>query len=268
MPATRAALGRRRGSPVLVAIIAVATATAAACGAGHNAGSPVSGAGPATTPPRPHASGPAPLGDCRSAGRGWTHLATSGQYQPSAARLGGGRLGIVFANDSVNDTCVWMPDARALATRGYAVAVFETAGNYGYEAPQVREVAAALRRAGARRIALIGASVGARAVLQVAAQHPRGLAGVVALSAERKIIPAYPRDLLPIAGRIRVPGLSVGSRGDPLTAGGQGTRAWHRTIPRDRLLLLAGSDHGVELLADRHRRRVRGAIRGFLRSLY
>src|SRR4051812_4028961 len=266
MPATRAALGRRRGSPVLVAIIAVATATAAACGAGHNAGSPVSGAGPATTPPRPDASGPAPLGDCRSAGRGWTHLATSGQYQPSAARLGDGRLGIVFANDSVNDTCVWMP-ARALATRGYAVAVFETAGNYGYEAPQVREVAAALRRAGARRIALIGASVGARAVLQVAAQHPRGLAGVVALSAERKIIPAYPGDLLPIGRRVRVPVLSVGSRGDPLTAEGNDTRAWHRTIPRGRLLLLTRSDHGVELLAARHRRRVRGAIRAFLRSL-
>jgi pimeloyl-ACP methyl ester carboxylesterase len=181
--------------------------------------------------------------------------------------LGNGRLGIVFANDSVNDTCGWMRDARALATRGYAVAVFETAGNYGYEAPQVREVAAALRRSGARRIALIGASVGARAVLQVAAQRPRGLAGVIALSAERKIIPAYPGDLLPIARKIRVPVLSVASRGDPLTAEGEDTRAWHRTISRDRLLLLAGSDHGVELLADRHRRRVRGAIRTFLRDL-
>jgi hypothetical protein len=30
---------------------------------------------------------------------------------------------------------------------------------------------------------------------------------------------------------------------------------------------VSGSDHGVELLADRHRRRVRAAILAFLRSL-
>ena len=38
-----------------------------------------------------------------------------------------------------------------------------------------------------RRPGLIGASVGARAVLQAAAEHARGLAGVVALSAERRV---------------------------------------------------------------------------------
>ena len=105
-------------------------------------------------------------------------------------------------------------EASALAEHGYLVAVFETAGNYCYEAPQVREVAAALRRVGVRRLALIGASVGARAVLAVAAQRPRHLAGIVALSAERKVIPAYPGDLLPIGRRIRAPVLSIGSRQD------------------------------------------------------
>jgi hypothetical protein len=99
------------------------------------------------------------------------------------------------------------------------------------------------------------------------AQRRRGLTGVVALSAERKIIPAYPGDLLPLGRKIRVPVLSVGSRHDPLTSDGKDTLAWHRTIPDDRTVMLGGSDHGIEFFADRHRRRVRAAILGFLRSL-
>ena len=210
------------------------------------------------------AAAPAPLQACPSADGGWEALPTSGYYRPRAARLGSGPLGVVFANDSDNETCVWAGEARALAGGGYAVAVFETAG--AYEADETRAAAAALRRSGARRIALIGASVGARAVLQVAAQRPRGVVGVVALSAERRIS-SNPSDLLPIARRIRVPVLSIGSRGDPLTSFGKDTPAWDRAIPDGRALILSGGDHGVDFLTDRHRRRVRAAILGFLRSL-
>jgi dienelactone hydrolase len=209
---------------------------------------------------------PPPLDDCPSAGRGWQPLATSGYYRPPAARLGGGRMGVVFANDSDNETCAWSGEARALARHGFAVAGFETVGNYGYEAQEVRAVVTALRRTGARRVALIGASVGARAVLQAAAARPRGLAGVVALSAERRI-GSNPADLLSLGHRIRLPVLSVGSRRDPYTSFGKDTLAWDRTIPGDRMLMLSGGDHGVEFLTDRHRARVRAAILAFLRSL-
>jgi pimeloyl-ACP methyl ester carboxylesterase len=193
-------------------------------------------------------------------------LSTSGYYKPPAARLGSGRLGVVFANDSDNETCTWSSEARALAAKGYAVAVFETVGNYGFEAREVKAVAAALRRAGARRVALIGASVGARAVLQVGAQRPDWLAGVVALSAERRIN-SNPSDLLPVGRRIRVPVLSVGSRQDPYTSFGKDTRAWDRTIPDDKALMLSGSGHGVEFLSGPHGPRVRAAVMAFLRSL-
>jgi hypothetical protein len=189
------------------------------CGRGENRRetSPASRAVPTATATS-HGTAPRPLEECRSAGGGWQSLPTSGEYSPTAAHLGRGRVGVVFANDSDNDSCAWSGDARSLAEHEYAVAVFETVGGSGFEAKQVLAVARALRRTGVRRIAMIGASVGARAVLQAGAQHPRDVVG-------------------------------------------------HRTIPHDRALILSGGNHGVELLRDRHRRRVRAAILAFLRSL-
>jgi pimeloyl-ACP methyl ester carboxylesterase len=67
--------------------------------------------------------------------------------------------------------------------------------------------------------------------------------------------------------RIHVPVLSVGPRGDPCTSFGDDTRAWDRRIPDVRALMLPGSDHGVDLLHDRHRPRVQAAIARFIRSL-
>jgi hypothetical protein len=134
---------------------------------------------------RRHAAAPVPpLEKCPDAD--WRPLPTAGIYSPTAARLSRGRVAVVFANDSDNVTCAWSAEARSLAAQGYAVAVFETAGNWTNEYRQVVSVAHALRRTGVRRFALIGASVGARAVLQAAAEHPGGVAGVVPLSAERR----------------------------------------------------------------------------------
>ena len=175
--------------------------------------------------------------------------------------MGSGSVGVVFVDDSTDDPCAWATEARELAAGGYAVAVFKAGG--GTEYKQALVVAAALRRAGARRLILIGASVGARAVLQAAATHPPGVVGAVSLSAERRVR-TDPNDLLPVAKRVRLPVLSVGARADALTRFGRDTRAFDRALPRDRLLLVSGPDHGVELLGGRHGRRVRAAISRFL----
>jgi pimeloyl-ACP methyl ester carboxylesterase len=206
---------------------------------------------------------PQPLDQCPSAGRGWQPL-SAGSDGPLAARLGSGRLGVVFVDDSTDDPCAWSKQARDLAARGYAVAVFKSGG--GTERKQALAVAAALRRSGARRIALIGASVGARAALQAAASHPPGVDGVVSLSAERRVRTDL-TDLLPVAKRVRLPVLSVGARDDALTRFGRDTRAFARALSHDRLLLVSGPDHGVELLDGKHGRRVRAAITRFLRLL-
>src|SRR5262245_29737178 len=84
----------------------------------------------------PRASAPAVLKDCHAAG--WKPLRNPG---PPAATQGHGELGVVFANDSENDTCAWLDEAGALAKQGYAVAVFETLGANAYEADQALQVA-------------------------------------------------------------------------------------------------------------------------------
>jgi dienelactone hydrolase len=248
---------------VSVRVVSLLACLALASGCGSEKQPPAKTPVPTATAVR--ATGPEPLDRCRSAGAGWQALPTTGEYSPASAALrGSGEVGIVFANDSNNDACDWSREARALVDRGYAVAVFDA--SVGYESRQALAVAQALRKTGVRRIAVIGASVGARAVLQVGAARPRDVVGLVALSAERTIS-SNPSDLLPIAGKVRVPVLTIGSREDPLTMFGKDTTAWHRAIPEDRVLLLSGDDHGVELLGDRHGPRVRAAILAFLRSL-
>ncbi len=244
-------------------VVTVLAGCVLACGCGGGAKRSVATPVPTATAVR--ATGPEPLDRCDSAGAGWQALETSGDDgPPSAASLGSGKVGVVFANDSNNDACDWSREARALADHGYAVAVFDA--SIAYESRQAVAVARAMRARGARRIAVIGASVGARAVLQVGAAHPPGVAGLVAMSAERRIN-SNPSDLLPIGRHVRVPVLTIGSRQDPLTSFGKDTPAWHRTIPDDTVLIVSGGDHGVELLSDRHGPRVRAAILAFLRSL-
>jgi hypothetical protein len=103
------------------ALGAVVVAVVAATGCG-GAAKPAATSSP--TPTQQSATAPEPLERCAAAGRGWKALATSGYYKPPAARLGDGRLGVVFANDSDNETCSWSSEARALAAKGYEVAVF------------------------------------------------------------------------------------------------------------------------------------------------
>jgi len=245
-----------------IVVVGLILLTAAGCGGGghprHAAASPSGGA------PASQARAPRPLDGCEPAvGPGWQPLQASGIYGAPAAYLGSGRLGVVFADDSDDDPCSWRREARALASRGYAVAVFQAGG--GDEARQALTIGAALRRTGSRRIVLIGASVGARAVLQAGAMRPHGIQGLVALSAERRI-GSNPSDLLPQVRRVRLPLLSVGSRKDSLTSFGRDTRAFDRAIGGGTLLLVSGDAHGVDLLRGRHGARVRAAILRFLRA--
>jgi hypothetical protein len=245
-----------------IVVIGLVLLTASGCGGGGHprraAASPSAGA------PTSRAAAPRPLDQCTPAvGPGWQPLPASGIYGASAAYLGSGRVGVVFVDDSDDDPCSWRREARGLAGRGYAVAVFQAGG--GAEARQALTIAAALRRTGQRRIVLIGASVGARAVLQAGALRPHSAQGLVALSAERRI-GSNPTDLLPQVRRVRLPLLSVGSLRDSLTNFGRDTQAFDRAIPGSRLLLVSGDAHGVDLLRGRHGARVRAAILRFLRT--
>jgi hypothetical protein len=212
--------------------------------------------------PTEHARGqpPAALRACNAPGRGWRPLRVAdGPNELDAAVLGDGRLAFVFANDSRNQTCGWLSFARELADRGMRVALFEYA-SVGNPA-EVRATAAALRDLGARRVIAIGASVGARAVVELAAKASPGVDAVVSLSAERQISARYP-DILPAAHRARLPSLYVGSREDGYTSFGKETIQLHEATPAkiNKLLLVPGDAHGVDLLGGQNGDRVRSAI--------
>lgn len=103
--------------------------------------------------------------------------------------LGEGRTGVVLGHQLRSSLCEWMPVARDLAARGYRVLAIDFGGfgesdsATGRRTP-VEDVAAAvdeLRGAGARRVALIGASMGGTAVVSAAAELT-SVAAVVSLS--------------------------------------------------------------------------------------
>jgi hypothetical protein len=63
---------------------------------------------------------PAVVNTCVDAGSGW-HKVSS--VHVDAAQLGSGPA-VVFANDSGNTACGWLPVARSLAAQRFRVAVF------------------------------------------------------------------------------------------------------------------------------------------------
>ena len=142
------------------------------------------------------------------------------------------------------------PDARAVARGGVRSVVFDYAA-----ASREDEVLAAarwLRAHGARRVVLVGASIGGRAVVTAAARGGAAARStrVVSLSGER-ILGAQP-DLLADARRLRVPTLWVSSDNDGYTNFATETRQLYRGARGharpDRLLVVGGADHGIDLL--------------------
>jgi pimeloyl-ACP methyl ester carboxylesterase len=169
------------------------------------------------------------------------------------AVLGRGKTGVVFAHQVGGDRCQWLPFARELTGRGYRVLVFDMRG-YGSSKGvantnphrDVIAAAAELRRRGATRIVLVGASMGGTGVVAAApAIRPR-ISGVVELSAPTGFGGA---DALAGARRLTSPALFVAGRDDGDFAAA--TRALHRAAKsREKTLVIARTHwHGVDLVA-------------------
>jgi pimeloyl-ACP methyl ester carboxylesterase len=247
----------RRACVVLVAL------TVAGCGGGDG-GSTATTATAAKPAP---STAPEPVQACAQAGSGWRTLTFRAHgSRIDAAVLGDGAVGVVFANDSGNSACGWMSFARQLVARGMRVLAFEY-DDKSQAAGEGLAAARALRAAGARHVAMVGASIGGRAVVQAAARNHGTLDAGVSLSAERSV-GANLREILPLARRIRLPSLYVGSRDDGYTFFGRDTRQFHRVTPAkvNRMLLVPGGDHGVDLLSDENGPRVRATILAFLQA--
>jgi pimeloyl-ACP methyl ester carboxylesterase len=160
----------------------------------------------------------------------------------SASVVGKGPRGVVFSNQSENSPCAWLPLAKRLVRSGFRVAVYYYSGQGAYA--DTVAVAAKLRSLGASRIALVGASEGAKS--SIAAATKARASAVVSLSPERSL-DQY-GDLLPAARRLRAPIVYLYAKDDPL-ADLNTPQLYAATREKDKqLVAFAGGDHGTDLL--------------------
>jgi alpha-beta hydrolase superfamily lysophospholipase len=176
-------------------------------------------------------------------------------------RFGGVRPGtktaLVLAHQSQGDLCEWVPYARKLAARGFFVFPFDFRG-HGFSKGRARgtrlpgDVAAAVRAVrglGARKVVVVGSSMGGIAALVAAANIRPALDGVVALSAPQAFIGM---DALKTAPRLTVPALYAAGRDEPTGQydfPGSARAMFAATASTVKRLEIVPSDqHGIALL--------------------
>lgn len=236
--------------------LAVALFCVACDGGGGTAGTAVTSASPAVTA-QTHTAVDTPTGSASAIATAApltagclgdddrahvVHLAAAGETL-EALTLGAGRVGIVMAHELGEDLCQWKPYAESLAKRGYRVVTFSQGANL-----RAGVVAAAgeLRREGAGRIMLVGASIGGTAVLAAAAVIKPPVAAVVDLSGPGELNGV---DAASVVSRLTMPVLfSAGSLDEPYVTD---TKAMYKKATRStgrRLLIVPTGSHGVALV--------------------
>lgn len=170
--------------------------------------------------------------------------------------VGKGLVGIAVGHEHRADLCNWLPFARVLARRGFRVLAFDSR-NAGSSAPvntshadwldlDFAGAAAALRKAGARKIVLGGASLGAAAALTAASRGEGAPAAVFSLSA-----PAVWTERLDgesAVQRLKVPVLFMAAELDVDFAGDARLLYDHARVTDKQLLIVPGGRHGTDML--------------------
>ena len=186
----------------------------------------------------------------------------------------GARTAVVLAHQSNGDLCEWAPYARRLAARGYFVFPFDLRGHgesrgrqaYGRLGLDVVAAMRAVRSLGARRVVVVGASLGGIASVVGAASARPPVTGLVAVSAPAEI--AGMLNAIPAAGRLRVPTLYLAAAEDqnaPYDFAADARRLFEATgTAEKRVEVVPGSLHGVALVAGSTR--VRALLEAFLRD--
>jgi alpha-beta hydrolase superfamily lysophospholipase len=212
----------------------------------------MSAAAPATAVTRPSCADP---GERAHAIR----FRTSDGVSLAGAVVGSGPAGAILIHEYPRDHCGWWPYARYLAHHRVQTLLFDLrcfgesacpAGR-GHATTDVAAAMAELRRRGARRIALVGASMGgAIAVVAAARLHP---AALVDLSGERNttgLTPGIDANAGVAAHAVTTPALFVVARGDryvsPVDMRTVASRV--RSPSRRVLVLPASAGHGWDML--------------------
>ena len=175
-------------------------------------------------------------------------LTTGDAMEIDAALVGEGTLGVVLGHQFRSDFCSWVPFAQQLAQR-HMRALAVNFVSTSLDSDMVAGARELLRR-GAKRIILVGASMGGTAALVAATNID--VAGVVAVSAPREFSGL---DALPAVRRLEIPVLFLAGRQDGEFAR-DARRLYRATNSRTKaLVMVAGSEHGTDLLEDPEARR-------------
>jgi len=174
------------------------------------------------------------------------------------AVVGSGPIGAVLIHEYPRDSCGWWPYARYLANHGVHALLFDlrcfgasACPGRGHATDDVAAAVAELRRRGARRIALVGASMGG-AIAVVAAARLRP-AAVVDLSGERNttgLTPGIDADASAAAPHVHAPALFAVARQDRYVSPADMRAIAHRLrSPTARVIVLpAAAGHGWDML--------------------
>lgn len=199
-------------------------------------------------------------------------IPTSAGAKLTAALLGQGRHGVVLVHQSDGDVCQWLPYARELVRDGYFVLDLDltTSGSVQYEGVQqpnplglsVSAAAGYLRKQGAGKVVLVGASMGGTASLAAAAITRPRVDAVVSLSAPAEYAGI---DARTAAGLLRVPVLYGAAADDSDFA--DDSRLLHAATKSQKSLhIVPGFMHGVALVAQDGDPTIRRAVGAFINA--
>jgi pimeloyl-ACP methyl ester carboxylesterase len=189
---------------------------------------------------------------CREPGEQAVWMRASDGARVYGVAVGSGPTGLVLAHQFGSDHCEFMYFARDMAARGYRSLSIDLRDNGvsrgGAPGRYDRDVAAAvrwLRAHGSERVKLVGASMGATAVLVAASTVVPRVDGVVSLSAPAEYDEL---DALRAVARSRVPVRFVAGMLDTRFAE-DAKRLVHASAAKDKASLrLPSAAHGSSLL--------------------
>lgn len=177
---------------------------------------------------------------------------TSDGVELAGRLFGEGEIGVALAHMYPADARSWYGGAEALAEAGYMTLAFNFRGyapSEGDKSPSkaaddVRGATAALRREGAKHVALVGASMGGTASI-VAAEDREALA-VVAISAPARFMTI---DAIIVAQNVQRPVLLMAARGD--SEAFESLSELERALPNPDTKIFDSDAHGTALIDER-----------------